>query len=465
MTSFHSEIILKNEYFPYEENNPNYANPEETKCGQVILVANCKFCFVCTFCDARFQSVVMFRSHILGQHVDAETFCSKDDPLDIETDDEEIEIKSSSDVTENDCKNLLNDLTGNNTFISTQKCDEAENCSDNETVAIKSNPDPEIIEIKCNNLVTSNSFYIPKDKGNYSDFKTDQHNFETRTDKAKTPTINDLGSTEVIQFDDDNLSAKEDSKNVTLYCKDIEDLLSPPKKVSIKSKRKKKAQECSICEHIAQNKRLLQAHMTREHGTGTQYQCEECGKCFRNASNLKSHLVIHSGNRPYKCEFCNSGFSHPNSLRTHRYIHTGERPHKCNQCDKGFVSSTGLKIHIREHTGEKPFVCQFCKIAFANKYHYNRHIISHSNRRPFECSLCDKAFKHRETYNKHMVCHTNEKNEVCDYCQKRFFHKKNLLQHKKIHSNVKQYSCKICKKHFAQNAGLYSHMKLHKNKE
>ncbi|MCP3666225.1 MAG: hypothetical protein GY696_27625 [Gammaproteobacteria bacterium] len=51
-----------------------------------------------------------------------------------------------------------------------------------------------------------------------------------------------------------------------------------------------------------------------------------CSKCFKQPCDLKSHLRIHSDERPFKCEICAKGFRQSNHLKNHFKVHIGERP-------------------------------------------------------------------------------------------------------------------------------------------
>ncbi|CAH2242711.1 jg11440 [Pararge aegeria aegeria] len=116
----------------------------------------------------------------------------------------------------------------------------------------------------------------------------------------------------------------------------------------------------------------------RVHNDDRPCKCDECGREFRQWSDLKYHKAsIHSNKKNFKCEFCGKEFARRYSLSVHRRIHTGERNYKCDYCSKTFRASSYRLSHMRTHTGSKPYKCTQCEKCFRVAYDLRRHMLIH----------------------------------------------------------------------------------------
>ena len=202
--------------------------------------------------------------------------------------------------------------------------------------------------------------------------------------------------------------------------------------------------ECNICGKKYKNDGALKGHMKTHLPQEEQYtfSCDICGKKYTSKAALKAHVkVTHLNEKEFECDLCDKKFLSACQLRYHQTSHTNEKPFMCDKCDASFKSKERLKIHIRgKHEGVFKFHCTICPAKYNIKSEFEAHFRSHTGEKPFNCSICGKGFSKSEVMRKHEKIHLPEEEKYiypCEFCGKRFSVKFNLQTHiKGVHKQL-----------------------------
>ena len=227
--------------------------------------------------------------------------------------------------------------------------------------------------------------------------------------------------------------------------------------VHVPERRNVKSYVCGECGKTLSTQWGYKTHLFLHTGERP-YKCYTCGERFALVGHLKSHIFVHHSNRDglsYKCSVCEKEFSHPASLQNHMQYHNNKDSFACPICSKQLTSSWGLKEHIRRthvvgsrkenRTNPRSYTCGECGKTLTSQYAYSTHVFLHTGKRPHACTVCDKTFTLTAQLRRHMDVHRSDRELFpCSECGKGLISQRALERHMTIHSGTQKHCCTEC---------------------
>ncbi|XP_037828120.1 zinc finger protein 568-like [Lucilia sericata] len=325
------------------------------------------------------------------------------------------------------------------------------------------------------NQTTTNLVYIKEET---IDSKDIEQNLPSASIDFNSTVQIQMPALDIIDVKKENLT---DSEADSINKKSYSDIEEEPDFSSTKWKRNLKCPKCNItvksydqlndhfilqhpeercyinCCHITLYEQASIAEHLQFHDNSKTFECNDCGKCFKNSKGLASHkLQVHADNRSVYhlhlcyckrakelqkenkqqqiaydttvccqrkkkileddaliaewknvliCEICKSTFPYYSLMRTHFYHeHPGE---KCyiSCCQRKISRISDALDHIRSHLDPNVYRCKICNTTCSSKSCLAKHMRNTHNdylpRHKWACDECDKTFEIRQILTRH----------------------------------------------------------------
>ncbi|CAH2251422.1 zinc finger protein 431-like [Pararge aegeria] len=164
--------------------------------------------------------------------------------------------------------------------------------------------------------------------------------------------------------------------------------------------------KCDYCSKTYDTRRKKKAHERLVHiHRNMLNKCGYCNEKFNRFSKKEEHLVRVHGVRSvsFNCLACDKTFVTQRALRDHtKRDHLMERRHKCGVCDMMFFRQSDVRKHMVKHTGDRIFQCEVCLKSYGRRNTLREHMRIHADDRRFKCVYCGQAFVQKCSWRGHM---------------------------------------------------------------
>jgi len=197
-------------------------------------------------------------------------------------------------------------------------------------------------------------------------------------------------------------SSKSDSKVIKVACRQCYKTF-PKDEIKIHSETCLPVpMQCAVCGKICNGRKSHSDHV-RKHKQSLNFKCDLCGRKYPYEKDLIRHKkASHFDNRT--CDICGARLKGEQSFREHMELHdeNRERSYSCDECGKSFFRAGQLKHHKKCHSDDRPFSCDVCSKSFKYRDNLNKHLRSHNKDMYFKCEECGKTFSFKSALTKHL---------------------------------------------------------------